>query len=106
MPVVWIPALLRDLTHGQRTVTVAGTTVGQIIDNLERLFPGIKQRLCDADGLRSGMAAAVDTQIARLGLAQPVAETSEVHFIPAIGGGSSRDKSPPCRRKLLVEEDF
>jgi hypothetical protein len=29
----------------------------------------------------------VDTQVARQGLAQPVGPDSEVHFLPALGGG-------------------
>jgi molybdopterin synthase sulfur carrier subunit len=87
MPTVWIPALLRDLTGGHETVTVLGTTVRQVVESLERLYPGIQDRLCEADGLRSGIAVIVDTEVARLGLLQPVGEKSEVHFLPAIGGG-------------------
>jgi molybdopterin synthase sulfur carrier subunit len=87
MPVVWIPSLLRDLTHGQQTVTVAGQTVRAVIEELEQLYPGIKARLCDENGLRPGIAVAVDSLHARLGLAQPVGAASEVHFLPAIAGG-------------------
>ncbi len=87
MPVVWIPSLLRSLTGGRETVTVPGDTVGQVIDELERLHPGMKARLCEGEGLRPGMAVAVDTQVARLGLRQPVAEKSEIHFLPAVSGG-------------------
>ncbi len=87
MAVVWIPSLLRDLSRGQDRVTVAGSSVRQIIDALERAYPGVKARLCDANGLRQGMAVAVDGQLATLGLLEPVAETSEVHFLPAISGG-------------------
>ena len=87
MAVVWIPSLLRGLTGGQETLVVAGSSVRQIIDALDRTYPGIKDRLCDANGLRPGIAVAVDTQVARLGLAQSVGEHSEVHFLPAVGGG-------------------
>jgi molybdopterin synthase sulfur carrier subunit len=87
MATVWIPSLLRGLTQGRETVTVPGATVRQVIEELERLFPGLRDRLCDANGLRPGIAVAVDTQVARLGLLQPVAENSEVHFLPAVSGG-------------------
>jgi molybdopterin synthase sulfur carrier subunit len=87
MPLVWIPPLLRDLTEGADRVNVAGSTVRQVIDALETAYPGTKARLCDEQGLRRGIAVGVDTQIARLGLAQPVEEKSEVHFLPAISGG-------------------
>lgn len=90
MAVVWIPSLLRDLTGGHESVTVGGATVRQVIEALDRAYPGVKNRLCDGQGLRSGIAVAVDTQVARLGLLQPVGETSEVHFLPAISGGQGR----------------
>jgi len=87
MPTVWVPALLRHLTDGQQTVQVPGQTVREVIDALETKFPGIKARLCHDDQLRPGMAVVIDAQVARGGLAEPVQENSEVHFIPAIAGG-------------------
>ena len=87
MPVVWIPASLRALTHQQETVRVGGATVRAVIDELEARFPGIKERLCDGTKLRPGLAVVVDTQVSRVGLAQAVDDNSEVHFLPAIGGG-------------------
>jgi molybdopterin synthase sulfur carrier subunit len=88
MAIVWVPALLRDLTQGQETVDVSGRTVGELVDALELRYPGIKSRLCQGTSLRPGLAVAVDSLHARLGLAQPVAEQSEVHFLPAIAGGA------------------
>jgi molybdopterin synthase sulfur carrier subunit len=88
MAQVWIPALLRDLTGGRDTVRVPGTRVRQLIDELDRLYPGMRGRLCDAEGLKSGLAVVVDGEVARLGWLQPVGPDSEVHFLPAIGGGS------------------
>jgi molybdopterin synthase sulfur carrier subunit len=89
MATVWVPALLRELAGGRDTVTVPGTTVRHVIDALERDYPGTRDRLCAGDGLRPGVAVAVDGQLARLGLLEPVREDSEVHFLPAIGGGSA-----------------
>ena len=88
MPEVWIPALLRNLTLGQERVTVPGANIGQVIDELDKQFPGIRERLCAGGSLRPGIAVAVDSQIARLGLLQPVAEASEIHFLPAVSGGA------------------
>jgi sulfur-carrier protein len=87
MPRVWVPALLRELTGGREVVTVGGTRVGEVIDELERLHPGVKARLCDEDALRPGIAVVVGTEVSRLGLRQPVGPDSEVHFLPAIAGG-------------------
>jgi molybdopterin synthase sulfur carrier subunit len=87
MATVFIPALLRDLTGGRDTVVVPGATVRQVIEALEAAYPGVKGRLCEGDDLRRGVAVAVDTEVARLGLRQPVGEKSEVHFLPAVSGG-------------------
>jgi molybdopterin synthase sulfur carrier subunit len=80
--------LLREVTGGQEQVRVPGSTVREVIQHLEERFPGIKARLCDEeDRLRPGIAVTIDGQISRLRLRQPLAETSEVHFLPAISGG-------------------
>jgi molybdopterin synthase sulfur carrier subunit len=85
---VWIPAPLRGLVGGQTSVRVRGATVRQVVEALDRLYPGVKPRLCDANGLRPGVAVAVNTQVAPLGLIQPVPPGGEVHFLPAISGGA------------------
>ena len=87
MATVWIPSLVRDMTAGQELVTVTGATLGEVIDQLDLRFPGIKSRLCAGDNLKTGLAAVIDSEVSRLGLLQPVGNQSEVHFLPAIGGG-------------------
>jgi sulfur-carrier protein len=87
MPTVFIPALLRDMTHGQESLTVSGATVGQVIEALEQAFPGMRDRLCKDATLRPGIAVVVDNQISRQGMLQPVEPNSEIHFLPAISGG-------------------
>jgi len=84
---VWIPSLLRDVTGGADSVIVPGSSVRQVIEELDRLHPGARSRLCDGDVLRSGLAVVVDNEVARLGLLQSVGPDSEVHLLPAIGGG-------------------
>jgi molybdopterin synthase sulfur carrier subunit len=87
MPIVFIPPPLRTLTGGADRVEATGTSVRRVIDDLERQYPGIRDRLCDGNELRSGLAVAVDGTISSLGLMQKVQDTSEVHFLPALGGG-------------------
>ncbi len=87
MPSVWIPSLLRDLTGGQATLAVPGETVGQIVDNLEARFPGIKERLCDGNRLRPGLTVVIDGKVGHQRLREIVSESSEVHFIPSMSGG-------------------
>lgn len=88
MAVVWIPSLLRDLTGGQKSLAIEGETVRQVIENLDALFPGIKARLCDGDRLRPSISVVVDGQTSHLKLRQRLNETSEVHFVVVISGGS------------------
>jgi molybdopterin synthase sulfur carrier subunit len=87
MPIVYIPPLLRELTHGQDTLTIPGKTVGQVVERLEQSYPGIKARLCDGESLRPGLALVVDTEVSRQGLRHPLKDTSEVHFLPQVSGG-------------------
>jgi molybdopterin converting factor small subunit len=88
MATVWIPALLQPLCEGQPKVNVPGETLRQVIENLEGRFPGIQDRLCEGDRLRPAMVAVVDGEVCRQGLRKRLAETSEVHFLPAMSGGS------------------
>ena len=87
MAVVHLPALLTSLTQGDSQPVVMGTTVGELVDQLEIRYPGIKKRLLDGDRLRSDLAVFVDGSVRRDGLKCEVSADSEVHFIPAIAGG-------------------
>lgn len=89
MPVVGIPSLLRDLTNGQRLLSVEGNTVQQVIENLETLYPGIKERLCDVDQLRPSISIVVDGATSALKLRHKLTASSEVHFVISISGGTS-----------------
>lgn len=87
MPTVIVPALLRKLTRGQERVTVQGRNLRQVVDDLERQFPGIKAQLVEDDELKSSIAISVDGEMGLGGLLDPVKENSEIFFLPAIGGG-------------------
>ena len=80
---------MQVLTGGQKIVQVAGASVRQVINNLEKDYPGVKARLCEEDGmdLLPGIAVIVDGETSQLGLLERVGEDSEVHFLPALGGG-------------------
>lgn len=84
---MFIPPLLRSLTDGAEQVQVAGSTVRQIVENLEARFPGMRSRLCEDDELKPEMSVSVDGRVSSVGLLQKVENDSEVHFLPAIGGG-------------------
>ena len=89
MAEVWIPPKLQQLTGGKQQVQVGGTTVRRLINNLEEIHPGIRDFLCDEEqeDLIPGLAVIIDGEVSLLGMLDKVQENSEVHFLPAIGGG-------------------
>ena len=87
MPRVFVPRQMQSLVGGYESVEVNGTTVAQVIEQLERQFPGVRDRLCDGANLRPGLSVSADGQLCTLGLRQPIDPNAEIHFLPAIGGG-------------------
>ena len=87
MVTVFIPPLLRDVTGGVDHVEIGATTVRQVVSALESRFPGIRDRLVVDDSLKPGLVVAVNGAISPVGLLQKLPDGSEVHFLPAIGGG-------------------
>ncbi|PKB81308.1 MAG: hypothetical protein BZY88_06840 [SAR202 cluster bacterium Io17-Chloro-G9] len=88
MPIVFIPNMLLPLSDGVKQVNVDAANLRQVIDGLDLIYPGIKSRLVEDGQIRSNLAVAIDGEVARLGLLEKVGEDSEVHFVPAIGGGA------------------
>ena len=87
MATVFIPSLMQGLTGGLQTVEIEGSTVRQIVENLEKAHPGMKERLVEDSRIKPNISVAVDGEITPLGMLEKVGESSEVHFLPAIGGG-------------------
>lgn len=87
MPKVFVPTMLQSATGGVKQVDVEARNVRQVIEQLEEMFPGIAGRLMEDGEIRSNLAVDVDGEVARMGLMQRVGKTSEIHFVPAIGGG-------------------
>jgi molybdopterin synthase sulfur carrier subunit len=87
MALINIPSAMRKVTGGQAKVEVPGATVGEALDELERLHPGIRDRLVEDDRVRGGLALFVDGEMPRGGLKTPLKPESEVYFAPAVAGG-------------------
>ena len=102
MATVYVPSLMQQLTCGQQQVVVTGATVRQIVNNLEEKFPGIKDRLVDNNRIKPNISVAVDGEITPLGMLEKVGEESEVHFLPAIGGGGPLCTSGRRRSATLI----
>ena len=85
---VFIPSPRRSLPAGTEEVDVIGANVREVVENLDRRYPGIRARLCIDDEMRPGLTVAVDGNVSQMGLTHKLREDSEVHFLPAIGGGA------------------
>ena len=87
MALVFIPSLMQNLSNGEQRVSVEGANVRQIIDNLDSMFPGFKNRLVEDGRVKPNISVAIDGEITPLGMIEKVTEDSEVHFLPSISGG-------------------
>lgn len=90
MPSVLIPTPLRKLTNELGEVSTAGSTVGEVLTNLETAFPGFKERIFDEAGeIRRFILVHVNGEDIRFtdGLNTPVTDRDEVSITPALAGG-------------------
>ena len=87
MSTIFIPTMLQKLTSGAKSIEMKASNVRQVVEQLEDLYPSIKGRLVENDEMQEGLAVVVDGDVAIMGLLTKVSENSEVHFVPAIGGG-------------------
>ena len=62
------------MTCGRQQVQVAGATIGQVANNLEKELPGVKEELSDEDDINAGMALVIDEETAKLGMPERVKE--------------------------------
>jgi molybdopterin synthase sulfur carrier subunit len=87
---VRIPTALRRLTGNLAEVEVAGSTVREVLEDLDRRFPGVRERLLDGEGaLRRFVNVYVGDEDIRFlqGLDTSVEEASVISIVPAVAGG-------------------
>ena len=87
---VKIPTPLRKVTSGEANVKGEGANVRELIEDLERQFPGMRDRLCDEDGsLRRFVNVFVGDEDIRFlgGLETALESGAEVSIVPAVAGG-------------------
>jgi molybdopterin synthase sulfur carrier subunit len=90
MPSVLIPTPLRKLTAELESVSAVGANVGELIDNLDKAYPGLKDRLCDETGnVRRFVNIYVNGEDIRFldEKATAVKDSDEISIVPAIAGG-------------------
>ena len=89
---VRIPTILRTYTGGEKAVSGQGSTLAELIDDVEGRHPGLKARIVDAKDistLRRFVNVYVNDEDVRFsgGLSSPVADGDVVVVLPAVAGG-------------------
>jgi len=87
---VRIPAPLRKLTHEQEVVPGEGATIGEILADLDKSFPGLIERICDEQGnVRRFVNIFLNDEDIRFleEKSTPVHDGDEISIVPAIAGG-------------------
>ena len=88
---VRIPAPLRKLTKDQSVVESSGGTIEEILSDLEKKYPGIRERICDETGqIRRFINIFLNGEDIRFkeGIKTKIGNDSEISIIPAIAGGA------------------
>ncbi|MBE9076401.1 MoaD/ThiS family protein [Romeria aff. gracilis LEGE 07310] len=87
---VLIPTPLQKFTQNQAAIESNGSSITELLNDLESNFPGIKARLCDEKGdLRRFINFYVNSEDIRFldGQATPLKDGDEVSIVPAVAGG-------------------
>ena len=101
MPVqVNLPTVLRPHAGGERTVTVEGATVGQVLSALVTQFPGMSGQVIDDTGaLHKFVNVYINDDDVRYlsGVDTPVGASDELSILPAVAGGMLPTDTPRPR---------
>ena len=87
---VRIPTPLRTLTNGQGEVEGQGSSINELIDDLETSYGGLRDRICDETGsIRRFINIYVNEEDIRFlqGTSTPLKPADLVSIVPAIAGG-------------------
>ena len=87
---VRIPTILRSYTGGAKSVEGSGTTLDELLADLEAKHGGLRERLVDDKGLRRFVNVYLNDEDVRFlgGLETPVSDGDTVTVLPAVAGGA------------------
>ena len=90
MPItVNIPTILRPLTNGQKRIEISGFSVLEAIEQMERQYPGIKEKLMTGGKSHSFINIYVNDDDIRFGngLLTHLRDGDSLTILPAVAGG-------------------
>jgi molybdopterin converting factor small subunit len=87
---VRIPTILRSYTGGAKAVEGSGSTLGELLINLDSEHGGLRDRLVDGENLRRFVNVYLNDEDVRFlgGLETPVTDGDTVTVLPAVAGGA------------------
>jgi sulfur-carrier protein len=87
---VRIPTILRTYTGGEKAVEGSGSTLGELLIDLDGRYGGLRERLVDDAGLRRFVNVYLNDEDVRFlgGLAAAVNDGDTVTVLPAVAGGA------------------
>ena len=88
---VRVPTPLRKYTQGADEVSAQGNNIKSLVDDLEKNYPGIKERICDDTGkVRRFVNVYVNGDDIRFlqNLDTSLKEGDSISIVPAIAGGN------------------
>jgi molybdopterin synthase sulfur carrier subunit len=87
---VRIPTPLQKLTNGKAEVECSAKNVLELVDALEKDYPGMKERLSDGGKIRRFINIYVNEEDIRFASKEETAlkDGDSVSIVPAIAGGS------------------
>jgi molybdopterin synthase sulfur carrier subunit len=87
---VRIPTILRTYTDGAKQVEGTGSTLDELISDLEQRHGGLRARLIDDGSLRRFVNVYLNDEDVRFlaGLETPVKDGDTVTVLPAVAGGA------------------
>lgn len=86
---VRVPTILRQYTSGEPMVLVEGSTVAEVLEDLDATYPGIAAKVLDAGGLKRFVNVYVDDEDVRFlsGVETAVPAGGVLTILPAVAGG-------------------
>lgn len=86
---VRIPIPLQRLTHGKEEVEGNGRTIMELINDLDKKYPGLAERISEAGKVRRFVNVYVNEEDIRFLKVEetPLKDGDEVSIVPAIAGG-------------------
>lgn len=84
---VVVPGQLYSYTGGQSHLSAEGGTLGAVLDDLDRRYPGLRFRVVDEQGAIRPHVRFYINRAPALSLAAPLADGDELLVVGALSGG-------------------